>query len=534
MRSLKLKSKGRKKQAKARVAGDPSTGRGVYDDTKKTKAEEASSRRLSMILLGMIGLPAIGSAIAFVFSYLSPTYVEIDVQDAAQLREVFFSGKPYLVACAPYKGQPVGEVFGALAANAWAGTEYTTATIDCDAKLPQSGKTVIQRFKLSSQKKYSRNELAFTVANGGKPKVVPAKYVQNKPQKKKKKKTGSSQKTSGSAADISTRVTALDEYVKKKVRVVYGKVTNAHQLKKSCLNKPNAAVVLTQGEPSATTLSAMEALVQRFRTVRFCTVDRSKYLLSVEKDFPDALSGDGLEEGDARLVVFRRGTNSKGKAKTLARPFLGTVAGPPDAASFLEEALTREGKGEMPVLSKSVTLRYRKSKKSKASKNKSKTKKKKATKKKKKKKKKDEEEDEAGDDDDEAEEVEDEEGAEQAAADKARRKRQRRERKSEAKQKTKEAEAAAAAAKKSKKRKETPQQQREREARIRRAMDQEAQKHYAQAADDEDDEDEGEDEEEHTGAEEDGSEDDYVETSEYEEDEDGDEDEDDDEDVIEL
>ena len=239
---------------------------------------------------------------------MASRHTHIGVDDGAQLREVFFSGNPWLVMCAPYPGYPGNEVFESLAGNAWTRKTYRAGMIDCNAKLPSSGKTVVERFRLNYQKGYNRNALAFWVANGGKPKVVPAKMLLP-PQSSKKKKE---------AVDVSARAVALDEYVAKKVAVRYGKATNAASLRKGCLNKAKSAVVLSEGEPSAGTMAVLERLVSSHRTVRFCLVDHSKYKLSVgkkatwNKKFKGLLSAP-MEDGEARLVLFLKDKKKKEK-----------------------------------------------------------------------------------------------------------------------------------------------------------------------------------------------------------------------------
>jgi hypothetical protein len=237
------------------------------------------------------------------------------VDDPARLREVFFSGDPWLVMCAPYEGYPGNAVFESLAGNAWTRKAYRAGVIDCSAKLPASGKTVVERFRLSSQKGYNRNALAFWVANGGKPKVVPAKMLLPPQTKRKSKK-----KRSAPVDDVSARALALDEYVAKKVAVRYGKATNAGALKKGCLSKPKSAVVLSEGDPSAGTLAVLERLVTNHRTVKFCLVDHSKYKISVgkkstwNKQFRGLLSSP-MEDGEARLVLFLKDKKKKKKKK---------------------------------------------------------------------------------------------------------------------------------------------------------------------------------------------------------------------------
>ena len=79
-----------------------------------------------------------------------------------------------MLTCKPRKGQTINSIFKGLSSSH--SEEYKLGLIDCDSPLPSSGKTVIKRFKLNKQKKYSRNNLAFIIAKGKKPKIIPSSY----------------------------------------------------------------------------------------------------------------------------------------------------------------------------------------------------------------------------------------------------------------------------------------------------------------------------------------------------------------------
>ena len=139
MRAMKMKSRSKKDRAK-RAATDEHGNVQYNDETKKTKAEENRAKMLARIFFWMfVGPSVLGGALS-VWSWLSPSYTHIGVDDGAQLREVFFSGNPWLVMCAPYPGYPGNEVFESLAGNAWTRKTYRAGMIDCSAKLPSSGK----------------------------------------------------------------------------------------------------------------------------------------------------------------------------------------------------------------------------------------------------------------------------------------------------------------------------------------------------------------------------------------------------------
>lgn len=475
--SDRTKKKLSRKKQQAKAAATDEHGNVRYnDETKKTKAEERRAKNLARMFFWMIVGPSVLGGGLGLWSWLSPSYTNISLDDENQLRDVFFSGNPWLVMCAPYPGYPNNEVFESLVNNAWTRKTYRAGMIDCNAKLPSSGKTVVERFKLNYQKGYNRNALAFWVANGGKPKVLPAKMLLP-PTKKKKKEV-----------DVAARAVSVDEYVAKKVAVRYGKATNAAQLKRGCLSKKVSAVVLSEGDPSTGTMAALENLVNKFRTVRFCLVDHSKYKLGIgkkatwNKNFKELLS-QPMEEGEARLVMFMRkksdskdaGGSGSGGGMLQAQAFEGTIEGPPDVSSFLANRLAPGGSEMMhQVSAKKVSLRYR---------GKNWNKKKKQTKK--------------GDED---VEKNSEKSSSKKPSGKKRRKEARKRKDEEAQKQNRGQEQRAKKSKKDGKQQKDAtdsisQEQREREARRRREMDREAEQHYAQAAEDYD-EDDGHGEEE--------------------------------------
>ena len=96
--------------------------------------------------------------------------------DAAQLKEVFFSGDPWLVQCgtkADISAAIVDDGFGAhpVVEKAASGLpkEVKVGLLDCHKKLP-SGKTTVERFKLDS----SISPLLVLAANGKTVQITPS------------------------------------------------------------------------------------------------------------------------------------------------------------------------------------------------------------------------------------------------------------------------------------------------------------------------------------------------------------------------
>ena len=436
--STTKKAMAKKKKAKIRQPDD---------DETPSEAEKRRKTFLSRFFTAMFVVPGLFGALITIWGYLSPAYTTIALDNNVQLKNIFFGGHPWLITCAPYKGQPINPIFTGISSSSYYTSGlYKLAMMDCDLPMP-SGKTVIDRFRLNKQKKYNRNGLTFTVANGGKPQIVPGYMMQNKKDKNHAEQTKQ-----------------LNTYVTKLVAVKYGKVKNAAQLTKQCLSKAKSALVLVEGDPSTTTKSMIERLAQKYRTLWFCVADRSKFAFSLEKKYPDIL-GLPMQEGEGRLVLFRKkkkapSENSQDQPKKgrknndiiMARPFLGLVTGPPDVDSFIEKTMEKtEGLLLMEALRKKPTLRYRGK------------------------------------------------GTSQKKRDKKRKAKKAKKKKNTVKKKKDKKKTAAPPAKKKEPTKpETPEeraQRVEREQKRRLQMDEEAKAHYAQAADVEEEEEEDDDDE---------------------------------------
>jgi hypothetical protein len=447
-----MTKKAKAKQQKAKL-------RAPEDDNEPTSAEKSRKKFLSRFFVAMFVIPGFFGAVITIWGFLAPPYTTIALDNQQQLKEVFFGGFPWLIACAPYKGQPVNPIFAGVSSHLVAGS-FKMGIIDCDQPMP-SGKTVIERFKLQKQKKYNRNGLSFTVANGGKPKIVPGFYMQSK-----------------KGGNLHEQSKQLNSYVTKTVAVKYGNVKNGAQLTKQCLSKSKSALVLVEGDASVATKSKIERLAQKHRTLWFCVVDHTKFVFSLDKKFPDVL-GTPIDEGEARLVLFRKKKKppndnvekiKKGRKGSndiiMARAFNGLITGPPDVDSFITTTMNKQdGMLLMEALRKKPTLRYR---------GKGKSEKRKSGKKKKMRRK----------------------GGGRGPI----KKKKKRERE--------------------KPRDETPEekaQRVEREVKRRKQMDEQAQAHYAQAADDEEDDDDNDTEEENDRGGEDDVEEVYVEDGEEDE-----------------
>ena len=128
--------------------------------------------------------PMAGVALAMLGYYfmkgMSNEIPRIDVNDQLALRDVFFgegaSGKNYAVLCHPESkdgsvGLPISSVFQDSSDDGSAPVEYVL--IDCDHILPDSGKSIYEKFKLNKKKRPT----VFVSGKVGPPKQVPEKHL---------------------------------------------------------------------------------------------------------------------------------------------------------------------------------------------------------------------------------------------------------------------------------------------------------------------------------------------------------------------
>ena len=246
--------------------------------------------------------PAAGIALAMLAYYfmkgMAKEIPRIDVQDSLALREVFFGEGPtggnYAVLCHPEAkdgsvGLPISSVFQDSHDDGSAPAEYVV--MDCDHILPDSGKTIFEKFKLNKKKRPT----VFVSGKVGPPKQVPEKHL----------------KTGG----------MLTKLLKQMLEPHAAKIEKTKELKEKCLNKDVCALLLKGGKPEPYVKHAMANLLGKYPSVQFASVDSSVlFLINLEEHIPEYISGEH------RFVVFKKvsGGLSAGDNETKAEGRLKT------------------------------------------------------------------------------------------------------------------------------------------------------------------------------------------------------------------
>mmetsp|Transcript_11968 Transcript_11968/g.26457 ORF Transcript_11968/g.26457 Transcript_11968/m.26457 type:complete len:373 (+) Transcript_11968:55-1173(+) len=122
---------------------------------------------------GVVILVALLGGAAFValqlYTALLGGFVELDVQDTGKLKEVFFSGDPWLVFCQKDASTEIPVSLTAASKSLF--SEVNFGVVDCWKPLKSSNKTLMQRWSLSESR-----PPAFLVANGNPPLQMVSKH----------------------------------------------------------------------------------------------------------------------------------------------------------------------------------------------------------------------------------------------------------------------------------------------------------------------------------------------------------------------
>mmetsp|Transcript_27193 Transcript_27193/g.56639 ORF Transcript_27193/g.56639 Transcript_27193/m.56639 type:complete len:439 (-) Transcript_27193:323-1639(-) len=258
--------------------------------------------------------PAAGIAIAMLAYYfmqgMKNEIPRIDVKDELALREVFFGegamGKDYAVLCHPEAkdgsvGLPVSSVFQDSHDDGSAPAEFVL--MDCDYVLPDSGKSISEKFKINKKKRPT----VFVSGKVGPPKQVPEKHL----------KTGA----------------MLTKLLKQMLEPHAAKIEKTKELKEKCLNKDVCGLLLKGGKPEPYVKHAVANLLGKYPNVQFASIDSTVlFLTNLEEYLPE------YEAGQHRFVVFKKvsGGLSAGDNETKAEGRLKTSILPleSDGVSF--------------------------------------------------------------------------------------------------------------------------------------------------------------------------------------------------------
>lgn len=132
---------------------------------------ESSKKWIGVVMLFLL-LAGAANMVLLIFDSISSRTERIYITDAAKLRQVFFGGDTWFVTCrTPNSGQRLHPTIKQSLSKIKRFAQL--AEMDCHAKLPETNRTIIERFKLNPQVS------AFLVANENKPISVPPVLLAN-------------------------------------------------------------------------------------------------------------------------------------------------------------------------------------------------------------------------------------------------------------------------------------------------------------------------------------------------------------------
>mmetsp|Transcript_1727 Transcript_1727/g.2484 ORF Transcript_1727/g.2484 Transcript_1727/m.2484 type:complete len:433 (-) Transcript_1727:872-2170(-) len=222
--------------------------------------------------------PAIGIGLALLayqfMKGLTSEIPRVDMTDDLALRDIFFgegdSGKSYAVLCHDDEsGIPISSVFADAYDDGSSPAEFRI--MNCENKL-ESGKTVVERFKLNLKKR----PVIFVSGANGPPKQVPQKHL----------KTGA----------------MLVKLLRNMLEPRAAKIETTQDLRSKCLDK-EVCGLLMKGDKQVQKYvkDAMTNLLAQHPNAAFASVDTSLlFLKNVEEHLPE------FEAGEHRFAVFKK------------------------------------------------------------------------------------------------------------------------------------------------------------------------------------------------------------------------------------
>lgn len=308
-----------------------SSGSGGMGRRSVNASLEAQRRRKwALLKLGGIGA-AVVAAIAFLVQAnfgLTGGVAEVGLNETDVLRQIFFSGEPWLVQCIG-PGNPLDSTFAAaaphLAANKEPYSVVKTATLSCGDKLP-SGMTVYQRFKLNENTK----PLVALFANGEKPQVVSKDALEMAATLVKRVSEASKLRiadvsTPGSFGRVRRPPSLTHSSPTRCPAAALAPGRSAHpsaaacacapsSVLQACLSKLNKVCVMLFPYTglSAEQTATLRAVAAKFRTVRFAIINTDNVEISIERGLP--AREDAESESYLRVAASRVFPDSSAQA----------------------------------------------------------------------------------------------------------------------------------------------------------------------------------------------------------------------------
>lgn len=188
-------------------------------------------------------------------------FVDVKTQEG-KLKDIFFSGEPYVVYCQAGRSKLVPKLV--IEGTNMLPRGFATVMLNCDDVIPSSGQNVFERFGIDK-----KEVPAFVVANGEKPKQFNRNSFYNPEY--------------------------FAEFAKVQTTPKMKEVTNETQLRNLCTEQKKCVAIGHKGKLSDSSKTAIEMTMSYWRKQRFVSIDTSKF--SIKLDY--ALSASLKDQIDA-------------------------------------------------------------------------------------------------------------------------------------------------------------------------------------------------------------------------------------------
>eukprot|EP00047_Mylnosiga_fluctuans_P007216 m.251841 g.251841 ORF g.251841 m.251841 type:complete len:422 (-) comp17430_c0_seq1:144-1409(-) len=263
----------RARMFRSRARGEPSSP--PRGNAPQERAKKGVRREDQLRLVLRYGLPfvlslGITALVASYFGFTAPIK-ELSVSNPNQLKDVFFSGQPWVIACTKPSDSSIPQIVYDASAELRQLSVHT-GTLDCEDPLPDSGKTVFERFGISRGPKSGGN-VVFLTGNGQRPVRVDPQHLET---------------VGGFVSHVSNF--AQPRLLQPKTQA---------ELEEFCLKRKACAVVLAREKLSSYHQRVLRDAIQKHRNVTFAYLRLKRGALTADPALP------APEEGAPRLIYFQ-------------------------------------------------------------------------------------------------------------------------------------------------------------------------------------------------------------------------------------
>lgn len=264
-----------------------------YDDcrdcpsSRSSPPEKATPKQVMIgcLFLFLLCGSGIGVFLA-VYDQMTAGFPYVDVTDLAKVKDIFLSGTPWLIYCVDKftRGKPIPMVY--IEGARQSGWKVKTGVADCmDARLPQSGKTIYERYNFTD-----KQIPAFIVANGNKP----------------------VQLTRTAIYHADALASFIETSLKTKLKIIF----NNKDLASGCLNRRKCVILGYKKKLRDDDRKSIERnLMVKYRDLKVVAMDTNEKTLSVDK----ALNAVKLPGQTVTLLCLRNPDKSSDRSTALAR-----------------------------------------------------------------------------------------------------------------------------------------------------------------------------------------------------------------------